>query len=123
MKPVLLCIGVCCVGLGFVGIFLPLLPTVPFVLVAAACFAKSSQRLHQWLLASRHFGALIHHWQTTRSIPKRAKRAALALLIASGALSVYLMDSLLLKLLVASFLLIPAIILLRLPSSPAADCH
>lgn len=105
------------IALAFAGIFLPVLPTAPFVLLAAACFAKSSPRFHAWLNNHRHFGPILHHWQTSRSMPKRAKIMALATIIASGALSIYLISQLTIKLLVATILLIPIFIILRLPSS------
>lgn len=68
---------------GAVGIVLPVLPTVPLWLVAAACFARSSSRVYNWLLNHRHFGPGIREWRHHRSIPYRAKRAALALLAVS----------------------------------------
>lgn len=117
MRPLLILLGLCCLALALLGVFLPLLPTVPFLLLAAACFARSSRRLHQWLLRHRRFGPVIQHWQDHRAMPRRAKRMALATLVVSGALSIYLVETLLLKVLVASLLLIPATIILRLPSS------
>lgn len=68
---------------GAVGIVVPVLPTVPLWLVAAACFARSSSRVYNWLLNHRHFGPGIREWRHHRSIPYRAKRAALALLAVS----------------------------------------
>lgn len=68
--------GCAALALGAVGAVLPLLPTTPFVLLAAYCFARSSPRLHAWLLAHRHFGPLIRAWQRERAIPASAKRAA-----------------------------------------------
>lgn len=104
-------------GLAFVGVFVPLLPTVPFVLLAAICFSKSSDRFHSWLMAHRHFGPIIHNWQTNRSMPKRVKIMAMATIFCSGALSIYMITAISLKLLVATLLLIPVFIILRLPSS------
>jgi uncharacterized membrane protein YbaN (DUF454 family) len=68
---------------GAVGILVPVLPTVPLWLVAAACFARSSTRVYNWLLNHRHFGPGIREWRHHRSIPWRAKRAALVLLAVS----------------------------------------
>jgi uncharacterized membrane protein YbaN (DUF454 family) len=83
-RPLLLAGGWLCVGLAAVGAVLPLVPTTPFLLVAAACFARSSERLHQWLLGTRAFGPLIRHWNETRSIPRRAKVLAVLVIAAVG---------------------------------------
>lgn len=69
---------------------LPLVPTTPFVLLAAFCFAKSSPRLHHWLVTHRIFGPLIAAWQRDRSIPAGAKRAAYVAMIAVFTLSIAL---------------------------------
>jgi uncharacterized membrane protein YbaN (DUF454 family) len=69
------------VGLAALGTVLPLLPTTPFVLVAAACFARSSSRAHAWLLGNRVFGPLIRNWQRDRSVSLRAKVTSIALII------------------------------------------
>lgn len=60
-------------GLGFIGILLPGLPTTPFLLVAAGCYARSSDRLYNQLLNSRRFGPFIRRFQEERAIPRRVK--------------------------------------------------
>jgi len=65
--------GWLCLALGAVGAVLPVLPTTPFVLLAAWCFSKSSTRLHSWLLSHRTFGPYIVAWEQHRVIPLRAK--------------------------------------------------
>jgi uncharacterized protein len=77
------------VGLGIIGIFLPLLPTTPFLLLAAACFIRSSDRLYQWLIRNRWFGSYIRNYQEHRAIPLRAKVIALILLWTTMAYSVF----------------------------------
>lgn len=72
------------------GVLLPLLPTTPFVLAAAACFAKSSPRMHAWLLANRTFGPIIANWEKKKCIPLKAKWTALAMMIAVGGTSIVL---------------------------------
>ncbi|SEK64412.1 hypothetical protein SAMN05216262_1025 [Colwellia chukchiensis] len=109
--------GVFFVALAFIGAFLPLLPTTPFLLVAAACFAKSSPRMHKMLLANKVFGPMIYHWQQSRSIPKRAKIIALSSMIIAVAWSCYVLPALWLKLLVVGLVLWPFIFLWRLPIS------
>ena len=84
----LLLTGTCCVGLGVLGVFLPVLPTTPFLLLAAGCFARSSERLHQKLLASPILGNVIHEWQTHRSIPKRARTTAILMIVISFGISI-----------------------------------
>lgn len=67
-------------ALGVIGLVLPLIPTTPFVLLAAACFLRSSDRLHAWLLRTRLFGPLISEWEQHRSIPWRTKIVAIVLM-------------------------------------------
>lgn len=60
-------------GLGFVGIFVPLLPTTPFVLLAAVCFSRGSERLYLWLITQPTFGPLLRDWQLYGVIRRRVK--------------------------------------------------
>lgn len=59
--------------LGIIGIFLPLLPTTPFVLLTAFCWARSSTRFHTWLLTHKWFGSIVSNWESHRVIPLKAK--------------------------------------------------
>ena len=74
--------------LGLFGLFLPVLPTTPFLLLAAACFARSSRRIFNWLLNNPRFGPLIREWREYRAIPHRAKRIALVLIALSFGISI-----------------------------------
>ena len=65
-------------GLGAVGAVLPLLPTVPFMLLAAFCFARGSEKFHRWLMEHPTFGPAIHDWQQHGAISRRGKVAAIA---------------------------------------------
>lgn len=83
-------LGLVFVGLGVLGLALPLLPTTPFMLLAAGCFAKSSPRLHDWLLTHRIFGPAILDWRDNRAIRPRAKRLAILAMAAAFGLSLAL---------------------------------
>ncbi len=84
----LLAAGWLALFLALIGVLLPLLPTTPFVLVAAACFARSSPRTHQRLLANRVFGPLIVDWSEHRAVPLRAKVLAVSMIAITGALTI-----------------------------------
>ena len=68
-------------ALGLVGVVLPVLPTTPFVLLAAWCFSRSSERLHRWLLEHRTFGPLVRDWEAHGVIRLRAKLLASAVIV------------------------------------------
>lgn len=93
----LIVLGVLFAALGTVGAFLPVLPTTPFLLLAAACFVRSSPALHQRLVANRMFGPYIVQWQLDRTIPREAKRKAFGLVVVSFALSIALVDAMWLR--------------------------
>jgi len=62
---------------GIIGIYLPLLPTTPLVLLAAWCFSKSSKRFHSWLINHKFFGPIVRDWQSEDGIPKRSRNRAI----------------------------------------------
>ena len=109
--------GLFCVGLAILGAILPVLPTTVFLIMAAACFAKSSPRMQKKLLANKTFGPLIIDWQQHRSIPKKAKRMALLTIVLSVCWSAFLLQNTLLTGLVVALVIGPFIFLLRLPLS------
>lgn len=75
--------------LGIVGIFLPLLPTTPFVLLAAACFSRGSARCERWLLDHPRFGPMVRDWRQHRAVPLRAKQLA-TVMMTFGSVSAWL---------------------------------
>jgi uncharacterized membrane protein YbaN (DUF454 family) len=77
MRHVYLVLGLLFIALGFAGAFLPVLPTTPFLILAAACFARSSPRLEEWLLSHPRFGSSLRAWREHGAIPSRAKLLAL----------------------------------------------
>lgn len=81
-------LGFLFVALGAVGAVLPLLPTTPFLLLAAACFAKSSPKCHQWLLSSKLFGPILTNWQQNKCVTKRTKIIALSSIALFGGYAV-----------------------------------
>ena len=72
--------------LGFIGIFVPGLPTVPFVLLSAFAATRGSEKLHRWLLAHRRFGPMIRDWQAHGAVSRRAKWLAIAMMAACAAI-------------------------------------
>ncbi len=73
---------------GIAGIVLPLMPTTPFILLAAFAFARSSPRLHDWLVTHPRLGPTINGWRTHRAISRRAKITSVAFMVMTLALSV-----------------------------------
>ena len=81
-------LGFIFLGIGVIGVFLPLLPTTPFLLVSAGCFAKSSEKWHQWLLSNRIFGPIIKDWQERKCISFSTKVFAISLVVLFGGYSI-----------------------------------
>ena len=96
-RYVLIGLGSIFLGLGILGVFLPILPTTPFVLLAGACYARSSERLHQWLLSNRVLGPSIREWDENKSIGLRAKITAILMIVASFSFTIYVMEELVVR--------------------------
>ena len=90
MRYVWLTLGFFFTGLAVIGVALPLLPTVPFLLLAAFCFARSSQRFHDWLVHHPTLGPPIRDWRANGAIRRRAKWLATASVIAAFGISLAL---------------------------------
>ena len=88
-RQLLVLAGLVCLGLGGLGVVLPGLPTTPFVLLAAACFAKASPRLHGWLINHRWMGPMVRDWEAHHSLPMRIKVLAIGTMVLMVGLSVW----------------------------------
>ena len=106
-------------ALAVIGILLPLVPTTPFLLLACFCFARSSQRLHDWLLHHPRFGPLIRDWRDHGAIRPRAKISAVLVMVAALLLSVLMGLGLRLILVQALCMAAAATFILTRPSGPA----
>ncbi len=115
-KGLYLTAGFVLVALATLGIFLPLLPTTPLLLLAAGCFAQSSERWHRWLMEHRIFGPIIHSWQEHRCIPLKAKIISIATILICGSYAVgFALAHPYVRLAGGSLILAGLIIVLRIP--------
>jgi uncharacterized membrane protein YbaN (DUF454 family) len=115
-RAVYLVAGFVLVGLAIVGIFLPLLPTTPLLLLAAACFSRSSERCHRWLLNHRTFGPIILSWQESRCIPRRAKAVSIGMVVLFGGWAVgFAVEPPVLRVAAAALILTGLIFVIRIP--------
>jgi hypothetical protein len=87
-KRLLIGAGTLSTGLGIIGIFVPILPTTPFLLLAAACYMRSSERFYQWLTNNRVFGAYVRNYIEGRGMPRRIKVFTILLLWVGIGLSI-----------------------------------
>lgn len=98
-RILLVAAGTICVVLGFIGILIPVLPTTPFLLLAAFCYMRSSRRLYNWLLNHRLFGPTVTNYLKYRAVSKGTKRGAMIILWASLLISIIVVDKLQIRLL------------------------
>ena len=123
VRAVLLVVGTLALALGVIGIFLPVLPTTPFLLVAAACYARASTRLYVWLLGQPSLGPVVAEWRRSRSLPPGVKTRALIVVAATFAISILLVDITILRLGLVVTAVILALFLYRIPTAPARSDH
>lgn len=93
LRSLWLAAGAVSLVLGFIGIFLPVLPTTPFVLLAAWCFSRGSPRLERWLVEHPRFGGMVRQWRAHRAVPLRAKWLASAMMAISSGLAWWVIPS------------------------------
>lgn len=91
-KYTLISLGWLSVVLGVIGIFLPIMPTTPFILLAAWCFAESSPRFHQWLRNHKHLGLIVRSWEDGKGIPLKVRNRIIFLLWFSLCFSTFLIQ-------------------------------
>ena len=115
MRAAFLALGGSALLLGVVGIFLPVLPTTPFLLLAAGCFARGSTRLHDGLLAHRTVGPIIRAWHEHRSMPPGVKPFAFLMMALSFGTSIAVMESPWHRIMLLSLGAVLAILLWRVP--------
>lgn len=107
---------------GIIGIFMPILPTTPFLLLATACYARSSHRFYNWLMNHPALGPLIIEWRTYRSIPWRIKLVAVATMtLTFGSSIIFFIKDDWLQLALAFFGVMMVIWLYRIPSRDRPD--
>lgn len=107
-------------ALGLIGIAVPGLPTVPFVLLSAFAAARGSQRLHAWLLAHRQFGPMIRDWQRHGAVSRRAKRLATGMMAACAVVMFLTAPRWWMATTGTAFMAVVALWLWRRPEPPAA---
>ncbi len=88
LKALLIALGFFFTGLGVIGLFLPLLPTTPFLLLAAACFARSSGKFYDWLLSSKYLGVYIKNYIEKKGVPLKVKLTAITFVWAGMIISI-----------------------------------
>jgi uncharacterized protein len=114
-RTILNIIGWLAVALGTLGVFLPLLPTTPFILLAAWCFSRSSPRFHAWLLYRSWFGPYLRHWQQHKAMPPGAKPRAIIMILLTFALSLWLVKMFWVRILLLVILFCLLIFMWRIP--------
>ena len=107
--------------LGVIGVVLPVLPTTPFMILAAACFSRSSVRFHEWLLNNRFFGQVIRDWEKHKSVTRVVKVRALIIIVATFSISILVVPKLWLKVMLVGFGVTCFYFIYRLPE--LSDSH
>jgi uncharacterized membrane protein YbaN (DUF454 family) len=121
-RYVLLAIGWFFLALGAIGAFLPVLPTVPFLLVTAWAWAKSSKRLHAWLYGNPTYGPYLVAWDRYGVIPRRAKIMAVGMMAAGWAvMTIFVAHSIWMPLVVGAVEVAVGIFIVTRPSMPPAN--
>ena len=115
-RMILISLGWLCVSLGFIGIFVPGIPTTIFLIIALWAFTKSSKKLRNWLLNHKRFGPILNNWQQHKVVPRRAKILMVVLMSLAVILFYYSLQSLILTIGLIIILVSVAIYVISLPS-------
>ncbi|HEY1147806.1 MAG TPA: YbaN family protein [Pseudoduganella sp.] len=117
MRAAFVIAGFISLALGIIGIFVPLLPTTPFLLLASACFARGSKRMHHWLRSHGTFGRYLRDFEDGRGIPLRGKVLAMAMMWPSMIYAMWRVGHLALQLMLLAIACGVTFYILRLPTS------
>ena len=116
LRAALVAVGSTSLALGVVGIVVPVLPTTPFLLLAAACYARASDRMYAWLIGQPSLGPIIVEWRRSRSLPPGVRTRAILVVVLSFSASIVLVDSLAVRVALAATALILIAFLSRIPT-------
>lgn len=89
MRWLFLLLGIVFFILGIIGLLLPVMPTAPFILLSAACWARGSKRFYLWLINHKYFGKFIRDWEERHAVPRYAKWLACIMMTLSGTMLFY----------------------------------
>ena len=115
-KIILITLGWCCVGMAFIGVFVPGIPTTIFLIVALWAFARSSKKFHSWLLNHKRFGPILQNWESHKVVPRNAKILMVILQISAVIIFHYSLQNIYLTFLLIITLIFVARYVLSLPS-------
>ena len=115
-RMILISLGWLCVSLGFIGIFVPGIPTTIFLIIALWAFTKSSKKLRNWLLNHKRFDPILNNWQQHKVVPRRAKILMVVLMSLASILFYYSLQNLYLTIGLVIILVLVAIYVISLPS-------
>jgi uncharacterized membrane protein YbaN (DUF454 family) len=116
VRAILVAVGTLSLGVGLIGIVVPVLPTTPFLLLAAACYARASDRLYSWLIGQPSLGPIITEWRRSRSLPPGVKARALIVIALSFGASIILVDDLPVRAILLAAALAVGVFVYRIPT-------
>ena len=122
-RIVLIALGWLCVGLGFIGIFVPGIPTTIFLIIALWAFSKSSKKLQNWLLHHKRFGPILRNWQEHKVVPYKAKILMVVLMVFAVILFHYAIQNLYLTAGLIIVLLLVVRYVIALPSKVPGNSY